>query len=138
MTGQPRGLPLTVFSQTDEQASDLSVFTIQKTDPDLPGWTPVDSPDTRHETADQKGTQLHGGAAAPDPADGVLAASSHLRVLRRRGKGFPPAPPSLEAAAARTEEVLRACEYELAGIGRALGRVLSGWYLAAPGDSLRA
>ena len=32
----------------------------------------------------------------------------------------------------------RACEYELADSGRALGRVLPGWCLVALGDSLRA
>jgi hypothetical protein len=34
--------------------------------------------------------------------------------------------------------VLRACEYELAGIGRGLRRVLAGWCLVVPDDSLRA
>ena len=37
-------------------------------DPDLRHWTPMDSLDDRHETTDQKGAQLQGGAAAPDPA----------------------------------------------------------------------
>jgi hypothetical protein len=33
---------------------------------------------------------------------------------------------------------LRACEYELADTGHVSGRVLPGWCLVAPGDSLRA
>jgi hypothetical protein len=37
-------------------------------DPDLRHWTTMDSLDDRHETTDQKGAQLQGGAAAPDPA----------------------------------------------------------------------
>ena len=34
---------------------------------DLRNRTPVDSPDDRQETTDQKGAELQGGAAAPDP-----------------------------------------------------------------------
>ena len=37
-------------------------------DSDLRHRTPVDSPDARRETTDQKGAELRGGAAAPDPA----------------------------------------------------------------------
>ena len=33
---------------------------------------------------------------------------------------------------------LRACEYELAGTGGVVRRVLAGWLLVVPGDSLRA
>jgi hypothetical protein len=37
-------------------------------DPNLRIRTPVDLLDARHETTDQKGPQLQGGAAAPCPA----------------------------------------------------------------------
>jgi hypothetical protein len=83
--------PLTALSQTAEPAPDLSVLTGYEMDPDQLGWTPADSPDARHETTEQKGTQRQGGAAAPDPAAYGLVgpAVSPPDVLRGRGRIFP-------------------------------------------------
>jgi hypothetical protein len=46
-------LSLTVLSQTGEPEPDFSVLTGHEIAPDLLGWTPVDPPDPRHETAEQ-------------------------------------------------------------------------------------
>jgi hypothetical protein len=65
---------------------------------DLLGWTPADSTDTRHETTDQKGTQLRGGAAAPDPAAYGLSPplfqplttyAAHGRIFPAPARGIP-------------------------------------------------
>jgi hypothetical protein len=60
-------------------------------DPDLRIRTPVDSTDARHETTDQKGAQLQGGAAAPDPAAYGLSPPlfQPLTAYAARGRIFP-------------------------------------------------
>jgi hypothetical protein len=45
---------LSQLSQTGHLALDLGAVTRQPIDPDLPNRAPVDSPDARHETTDQK------------------------------------------------------------------------------------
>jgi hypothetical protein len=45
---------LTALSQTGESNPDTDALTGLPTDPDLHNRTPADSPDTRHETTDQK------------------------------------------------------------------------------------
>ena len=45
---------LTALSQTGESSPDTDALTGLPTDPDLHNRTPADSPDTRHETTDQK------------------------------------------------------------------------------------
>jgi hypothetical protein len=52
---------------------------------------PGHSPDTRHETTDQKGTHLEGGAAAPDPAAYGLSSPlfQPLTAYAARGRIFP-------------------------------------------------
>jgi hypothetical protein len=61
------------------------------TDPDLRIGTLADSSDTRHETTDQKGTQLQGGAAIPDPAAYGLSPPlfQPLTAYTARGRIFP-------------------------------------------------
>jgi hypothetical protein len=58
---------LTALSQTGESSPDADALTGLPTDPDLHNRTPADSPDTWHETTDQKGTKLKGGCR-PGPA----------------------------------------------------------------------
>jgi hypothetical protein len=47
-------LPLTVFSQSGESAVDPGTLTERAMDPELRIRTPVDPPDARHETTDQR------------------------------------------------------------------------------------
>ena len=59
---------LTTLSRTGGLVPDLRVLTGRQPDLDLGDRAPLDSPDVRHEITDQKGAELQGGAAAPDPA----------------------------------------------------------------------
>ena len=58
---------LTALSQTGESSPDADALTGLPTDPDLHNRTPADSPDTWHETTDQKGSAAATRGSRPEP-----------------------------------------------------------------------